>query len=108
MRKRWIPAVMMAVLVWAMAAGAGAEAKKPFALTFGEPVGSPERTDIRNARCLTLIGSHLGENMHNTQAQEFAEAVGSGASVIVVDPRLSVAASKAKHYLAEPLQCEGV
>jgi thiosulfate reductase/polysulfide reductase chain A len=70
-----------------------------FALTFGEEVGSPERTDIRNAQCLVLIGSHLGENMHNTQAQEFADAVGSGASIIVVDPRFSVAASKAKHYL---------
>ena len=70
-----------------------------FVLTFGEPVGSPERTDIRNARCLTLIGSHLGENMHNSQAQEFADAVGSGATLIVVDPRVSVAASKAKHYL---------
>ena len=44
-----------------------------FELTFGEAVGSPERTDIRNARCLVLIGSHLGENMHNTQVQEFAE-----------------------------------
>jgi thiosulfate reductase / polysulfide reductase chain A len=70
-----------------------------FALTFGEEIGSPERTDIRNARCLVLVGSHLGENMHNTQAQEFAEAVGAGASVIVVDPRFSVAASKAKFYL---------
>lgn len=70
-----------------------------FALTFGEEVGSPERTDIRNARCLVLIGSHLGENMHNTQAQEFAEAVGAGATVIVVDPRFSIAAGKAKHYL---------
>jgi thiosulfate reductase / polysulfide reductase chain A len=70
-----------------------------FMLTFGEEVGSPERTDIRNSRCLVLIGSHLGENMHNTQAQEFAEAVGAGASVIVVDPRFSIAASKAKHYL---------
>ena len=57
-----------------------------FTLTYGEDVGSPERTDIRNARCLTLIGSHLGENMHNTQVQEFADAVGSGATVIVVDP----------------------
>ena len=37
--------------------------------------------------------------MHNTQAQEFAEAVGAGASIIVADPRFSVAASKAKHYL---------
>ena len=70
-----------------------------FSLTFGEEIGSPERTDIRNSRCLVLIGSHLGENMHNTQVQEFAEAVGSGASLIVVDPRFSVAASKAKYYL---------
>jgi thiosulfate reductase/polysulfide reductase chain A len=70
-----------------------------FELTFGEPIGSPERTDIRNARCLVLIGSHLGENMHNTQVQEFADAVGAGATLIVADPRFSIAASKAKHYL---------
>lgn len=70
-----------------------------FHLTFGEEVGSPERTDIRNARCLVLLGSHLGENMHNTQVQEFGEAINAGASVIVVDPRFSVAASKARHYL---------
>jgi thiosulfate reductase / polysulfide reductase chain A len=70
-----------------------------FELTFGEPVGSPERTDIKNARCLVLIGSHLGENMHNTQVQEFADAIGSGATIIVADPRFSIAASKAKHYL---------
>jgi thiosulfate reductase/polysulfide reductase chain A len=70
-----------------------------FQLTFGEDVGSPERTDIRNSRCLVLIGSHLGENMHNTQVQEFADAVGSGATVIVVDPRFSIAAGKATHYL---------
>ncbi len=70
-----------------------------FELTFGEGIGSPERTDIANARCLVLIGSHLGENMHNTQVQEFSQAMGSGASLIVADPRFSVAASKAKHYL---------
>ncbi|HXG00771.1 MAG TPA: molybdopterin-dependent oxidoreductase, partial [Bacteroidota bacterium] len=70
-----------------------------FRLTFGEDVSSPERTDIKNARCLVLIGSHLGENMHNTQVQEFAEAIENGASIIVVDPRFSVAASKAKYYL---------
>jgi thiosulfate reductase/polysulfide reductase chain A len=70
-----------------------------FELTFGEGVGSPERTDIRNADCLVLIGSHLGENMHNTQVQEFAEAMGRGASIIVVDPRFSIAAGKAKYYL---------
>jgi thiosulfate reductase/polysulfide reductase chain A len=70
-----------------------------FELTFGEAIGSPERTDIANARCLVLVGSHLGENMHNTQVQEFAEAIGSGATIIVADPRFSIAASKAKHYL---------
>jgi thiosulfate reductase/polysulfide reductase chain A len=70
-----------------------------FNLTFGEAVSSPERTDIRNAHCLVLIGSHLGENMHNTQVQEFAEAIEKRATIIVVDPRYSVAASKAKHYL---------
>lgn len=70
-----------------------------FMLTFGEDVSSPERTDIKNAKCIVLIGSHLGENMHNTQVQEFSEAIENGASVIVVDPRYSVAASKAKYYL---------
>lgn len=70
-----------------------------FKLTFGEEIGSPERTDIRNSKCLVLLGSHLGENMHNSQVQEFAEAVGNGATVIVADPRFSTAASKAKYYL---------
>lgn len=53
-----------------------------FHLTFGEEIGSPERTDIRHARCLVLIGSHLGENMHNTQVQEFAEALARGAGLV--------------------------
>jgi thiosulfate reductase/polysulfide reductase chain A len=70
-----------------------------FELTFGEGIGSPERTDIRNARCLVLIGSHLGENMHNTQVQEFAEAIANDATIIVADPRFSIAASKARHFL---------
>jgi len=70
-----------------------------FELTFGDIVGSPERTDIENAKCIVLIGSHLGENMHNTQVQEFSRAVEKHASIIVVDPRFSVAAGKAKYYL---------
>ncbi len=70
-----------------------------FELTFGDVVGSPEKTDIKNSKCLVLIGSHLGENMHNSQVQEFAEAIEKDASIIVVDPRFSVAASKAKYYL---------
>jgi thiosulfate reductase/polysulfide reductase chain A len=70
-----------------------------FEMTFGEGVGSPERTDIENAKCITFIGSHLGENMHNTQVQELSKAVANKASIIVVDPRFSVVASKAKYYL---------
>lgn len=70
-----------------------------FQLTFGTGIGSPENTDIANTRFLVLIGSHLGENMHNTQVQEFAEAIRRGARIVVVDPRFSVAASKAHWYL---------
>src|SRR6266498_4177958 len=70
-----------------------------FTLTYGQGIGSPETIDIENARCITLLGSHLGENMHNTQVQELAEAIGRGAQLVVVDPRFSVAASKAKYWL---------
>ena len=70
-----------------------------FALTFGSGLGSPEPTDIANTNCLVLIGEHIGENMHNTQVQEFAQAVERRIPIIVVDPRFSVAASKAKYWL---------
>jgi thiosulfate reductase/polysulfide reductase chain A len=70
-----------------------------YTLTYGAPLGSPEPIDIENARVITLIGSHLGENMHNTQVQELAEAIGRGAQLVVVDPRFSVAAGKARHWL---------
>ena len=71
-----------------------------FSLTFGSWVGSPEPTDIRDTKCLVLIGSHIGENMHNTQVQEMSEAIDNGATIITVDPRLSTAASKSKFWLA--------
>ena len=70
-----------------------------FDLTFGSGVGSPERTDLRHSKCIVLIGSHLGENMHNTQVQDFAHALRNGSDLIVLDPRYSVAASKANHWL---------
>jgi len=70
-----------------------------FIQTFGEGVGSPERLDLANAGTIVLIGSHLGENMHNTQVQDFATAIGKGANIIVVDPRFSTAAGKAHHWL---------
>ena len=70
-----------------------------FQLTYGAPVGSPEVLDIANARVITLLGSHLGENMHNTQVQDFAAAISRGATVIAVDPRFSTAAGKARYWL---------
>ncbi len=70
-----------------------------FAATFGSGVGSPEPTDIRDTKCLVLIGSHIGENMHNGQVQEMSDAIDKGATIITVDPRLSTAASKSKYWL---------
>jgi thiosulfate reductase/polysulfide reductase chain A len=70
-----------------------------FNLTFGSWVGSPEPTDIRDTRCLVLIGSHIGENMHNSQVQEVAEAIDKKATIITVDPRASTIAGKSKYWL---------
>jgi len=67
--------------------------------TYGEEVGSPEPTDIRDTLCLVLIGSHIGENMHNGQVQEMSDAIDKGATIITVDPRFSTAASKSKYWL---------
>jgi len=49
---------------------------------------------------LVLIGSHIGENMHNSQVQEMSDAIDNDATIITVDPRFSTAASKSKHWLA--------
>ena len=70
-----------------------------FKATFGQGVGSPEPTDIKNTRCLVLIGAHIGENMHNAQVQELAQAIDNDATFITVDPRYSTVASKSKHWL---------
>jgi thiosulfate reductase / polysulfide reductase chain A len=73
--------------------------EEAFKLTFGEALHSPEPLDIRDTKCLVLIGSHLGENMHNGQVQEMSEAIDKGVTVITVDPRFSTAASKSKFWL---------
>ncbi len=70
-----------------------------FLATFGEGLNSPEPLDIRDTRCLVLIGSHLGENMHNGQVQEMSDAIDNGAAIITVDPRFSTVASKSKYWL---------
>ena len=99
----WLKHLFKAYGVPNIAAPSYAQCRGPrdvgFDLTFGSGVGSPEVTDMENARCLVLIGSHLGENMHNTQVQDFTTAIRNRAELIVVDPRFSVAASKAKHWL---------
>jgi len=88
---------------WDHAEPAFAQCRGPrdvgFRLTYGESLGSPERTDIENARCLVLIGSHIGENLHNGQVQELAEALRRDATLITVDPRFSVPATKSRHWL---------
>jgi thiosulfate reductase/polysulfide reductase chain A len=68
-------------------------------LTFGFPVGGHEPMDWDEMECITLIGSHIGEDARNTVMQDFVEARARGAQVIVVDPRFSTAAAKADHWL---------
>jgi thiosulfate reductase/polysulfide reductase chain A len=70
-----------------------------YELTFGLAPGSPERVDMVNSKVVVLFATHLGENMHNSQVQDFAESVARGAKFIVVDPRFSTAAGKAEHWL---------
>ncbi len=70
-----------------------------FIATYGAGIGSPEPTDIRDSRCLVLIGSHIGENMHNGQVQEMSDLIRKDATIITVDPRFSTAASKSKFWL---------
>jgi thiosulfate reductase/polysulfide reductase chain A len=68
-------------------------------LTFGRSIGNHEPVDWGEARCLTLIGTHIGEDARNTMMQDLANARARGAKLIVVDPRFSSAAMKADYWL---------
>ncbi len=68
-------------------------------LTVGFPAGGHEPMDWAGIECVTLIGSHIGEDSRNTVMQDFVSAHARGAQVIVVDPRFSSAAAKADHWL---------
>lgn len=70
-----------------------------FELTYGEVVGSVENIDTPNAKCIAFIGSHVGENMHNTAVQDVSEANAKGCTFITVDPRFSIIAGKSKYWL---------
>lgn len=70
-----------------------------FVLTFGADVGSPEYYDFSKSKYIVLLGSHLGENAHNSQVQDIVNGLSQGAKLTVVDPRLSNIASKADRWL---------
>jgi thiosulfate reductase/polysulfide reductase chain A len=69
-------------------------------LTFGFSVGGHEPVDWDGLECLALVGSHVGEDARNTLMQDFgALRDRPGSKIIVIDPRLSSAATKADHWL---------
>ncbi len=68
-------------------------------LTYGEKLASPEPLDFDETRCMVFFGSHLGENAHNSQVQEFVRARARGAHLVVLDPRFSTVAEKADLWL---------
>lgn len=70
-----------------------------FKLTFGGNPGGIERIGLDKAKVVAFIGAHLGENMHNVTVQDYTTGLRNGAQNIVVDPRFSTTASKAKYWL---------
>ncbi|HEY3446326.1 MAG TPA: molybdopterin-dependent oxidoreductase [Myxococcales bacterium] len=70
-----------------------------FETTFGTDPGTIETLDVANAKAIAFIGTHLGENMHNTAVQDVSAANANGATFITVDPRFSIIASKSKYWL---------
>ncbi len=68
-------------------------------ITYGSNPGSPEMVALDKAEVVAFIGGHLGENMHNINVQDFALGLKNGARNIVVDPRHSTTAAKAKYWL---------
>ena len=74
---------------------AGARAGYAFWMGMDRP--SP---DYANARCILLISSHLESGHYfNPHAQRIIEAKKNGATIIVMDPRLSNTATHADHWL---------
>ncbi len=74
---------------------AGARAGYAFWMGMDRP--SP---DHANAKCILLISSHLEAGHYfNPHAQRIMEAKQRGATIIVMDPRLSNTASHADHWL---------
>ena len=70
-----------------------------YKLTFGEKFPGHEPLDFKHTQCMVLFGSHLGENAHNSQVQDFVDARRRGAKLIVLDPRLSTVAARSDVWL---------
>lgn len=68
-------------------------------ITFGRSIGNHEPVDWDAAKCIVLIGTHIGEDARNTMMQDFANAHARGAKIIAIDPRYSSAAMKADYWL---------
>ncbi len=100
---KWFKKLLKAYGTNSFAAPSYANCRGPreegYIITYGEPIDTPERTDMKNSKCIVLLGSHIGENTHSQQVNEFAQALSKDATVIVADPRFSNAASKAKYWL---------
>lgn len=76
----------------------------PAALAYLETVGyiatgTRQYNDMANSKAMLLVGSHIGENVHVSHVREFIEGLGRGSKLVVVDPRLSMAAGKATIHL---------
>ncbi|MBU0910408.1 MAG: molybdopterin-dependent oxidoreductase, partial [Proteobacteria bacterium] len=72
---------------------------RAYVATFGFPPGDPPRLDYAGAKCMVLIGCHMGENVQVPQLQSLLSSLQAGAELIVADPRYSSIAAKASVYL---------
>ena len=72
---------------------------RAYAATFGFSPGDPPRLDYARAKCIVLIGCHMGENVQVPQLQSLLSCLQAGAELIVADPRYSSMAAKSSVYL---------
>ena len=68
-------------------------------LLFGRSTGVHEPVDWDETDYVVLIGNHIGENAHVGHMRGLANARARGMKLVVVDPRMSTAASKADLWL---------
>jgi len=61
--------------------------------------GTRQYIDMKNAKAILLVASHIGENVHVSHVKEYMEGLNNGAKLVVVDPRFSAPAGKAHIYL---------